>query len=135
MEKNLRYGALLSLYKALLTEKQALAMEYYYDEDLSLGEIAENTGISRQGVRDFIKRAEEQLDFYEQKMGLLELTDGLYEIDGAAENIEKTSPDRDARYAASEIRAIVRRLVSGNISPARPQRENDDDADRKAEEG
>ena len=70
MEKNLRYSALLSIYGALLTEKQLSTMEYYYDEDLSLGEIAENTGISRQGVRDFIKRGEEMLDFYEEKLGL-----------------------------------------------------------------
>ncbi len=72
MEKNLKYSALLSTYGALLTEKQLTTMEYYYDEDLSLGEIAENTGISRQGVRDFIKRAEEMLDFYEEKLGMQE---------------------------------------------------------------
>ncbi len=72
MEKNLRYSALLSIYGALLTDKQLDAMEYYYDEDLSLGEIAENTGISRQGVRDFIKRGEELLDLYEEKLCLYE---------------------------------------------------------------
>lgn len=72
MEKNLRYSALLSIYGALLTDKQLDAMEYYYDEDLSLGEIAENTCISRQGVRDFIKRGEEMLDLYEEKLGLYE---------------------------------------------------------------
>lgn len=72
MEKNLRYSALLSLYGALLTDKQLDTMEYYYDDDLSLGEIAENTGISRQGVRDFIKRAEELLDSFEEKLGLYE---------------------------------------------------------------
>ena len=72
MEKNFKYSALLSIYGALLTDKQFDTMEYYYDEDLSLGEIAENTGISRQGVRDFIKRVEEMLDFYEEKLHLFE---------------------------------------------------------------
>lgn len=72
MEKNFRYSALLSIYGALLTDKQLSTMEYYYDDDLSLGEIAENTGISRQGVRDFIKRGEEMLDLYEEKIGLYE---------------------------------------------------------------
>lgn len=72
MEKNFRYSALLGIYGALLTDKQLSTMEYYYDEDLSLGEIAENTGISRQGVRDFIKRGEEMLDLYEEKLGLYE---------------------------------------------------------------
>lgn len=70
MEKNLKYSALLSIYGNLLTDKQLSTMEYYYDDDLSLGEIAENTGISRQGVRDFIKRGEEMLDMYEEKIGL-----------------------------------------------------------------
>lgn len=87
MEKNLKYSALLSIYGALLTEKQLSAMEYYYDEDLSLGEIAENTGISRQGVRDFIKRGEEMLDFYEEKLGLQEKTAVIDRIEAAAVKI------------------------------------------------
>ena len=58
MEKNLIYTELLDIYKGLLTDKQAEAMEYYYDSDYSLGEISELMDISRQGVRDFIKRGE-----------------------------------------------------------------------------
>ena len=135
MEKNLRYGALLSIYGALLTDKQSLAMEYYYDEDLSLGEIAENTGISRQGVRDFIKRAEGQLDFFEEQLGILKKTEEISKIEEAAEKIEKTSSDREARLKAREIALLARELLAGYASSARPQRENDDDADRKAEEG
>lgn len=88
MEKNLKYSALLSVYGALLTEKQLATMEYYYDEDLSLGEIAENTGISRQGVRDFIKRAEEMLDFYEEKLMLGQRMSILDKIQADAEKIK-----------------------------------------------
>ncbi len=91
MEKNLRYSALLSTYGALLTEKQLSTMEYYYDEDLSLGEIAENTGISRQGVRDFIKRAEEMLDFYEEKLGLQEKMKCIDRIEAAAVKIKENN--------------------------------------------
>lgn len=87
MEKNLKYSALLSIYGALLTEKQLATMEYYYDEDLSLGEIAENTGISRQGVRDFIKRAEEMLDFYEEKLSLQAKMKLIDRIEADAEKI------------------------------------------------
>lgn len=89
MEKNLRYSVLLSVYGSLLTDKQSETMEYYYDEDLSLGEIAENTGISRQGVRDFIKRAEESLDSYEEKLGLCEKLRRAEEIREAALKIKK----------------------------------------------
>ncbi len=89
MEKNLRYSALLSIYGALLTEKQLDTMEYYYDEDLSLGEIAENTGISRQGVRDFIKRGEELLDLYEEKLGLYEKTKLIEKIEENAAKIKQ----------------------------------------------
>ena len=72
MEKNLVYSELLSIYKGLLTPKQAEAMEYYYDQDYSLGEISELMDISRQGVRDFIKRAEMIMDENESKLHLAE---------------------------------------------------------------
>jgi hypothetical protein len=94
MEKNLRYSALLSIYGALLTDKQSETMEYYYDEDLSLGEIAENTGISRQGVRDFIKRGEEALDTFEEKLGLYEKSRIYSEIEEAANEIKKINAER-----------------------------------------
>ncbi len=89
MEKNLKYSNLLSIYGGLLTDKQLETMEYYYDEDLSLGEIAENTGISRQGVRDFIKRAEELLDMYEEKLGLCEKSKQIALIEEWAEKIKE----------------------------------------------
>ena len=54
----------------LLTEKQQEVIEYYYNEDLSLAEIAEHSGITRQGVRDSIKRAEAQLRAFEEQLGL-----------------------------------------------------------------
>ena len=71
MSKNLEVSALLDYYGMLLTDKQCEAVEYYYNDDLSLGEIAENLGISRQGVRDSIKRAEAVLFEAEEKLGLM----------------------------------------------------------------
>ena len=62
---------LCDIYGALLSEKEREALVNYYDDDLSLAEIAENTGISRQGVRYQIKFAESKLAEYEEKLGLL----------------------------------------------------------------
>ena len=84
MAKNLQVTVLLDIYGEMLTEKQRSFLEYYYNDDLSLSEIAENEGITRQGVRDAIKRAEAQLFDMENKLGLLarfeELRRGLNEI-------------------------------------------------------
>ena len=69
-EKNLRLSVLFDAYGALLTPEQQNMFDLYYNEDLSLAEIAEHTGLSRQGVRYAIKHAEESLIFYEEKLAL-----------------------------------------------------------------
>ncbi len=69
MAKNLEISFLLDFYGDVLTEKQRDVMEQYYDDDLSLAEIADNFGITRQGVRDSIKRGESILLELEQKVG------------------------------------------------------------------
>ena len=69
-EKNLHIGYLLDFYGDILPERKRSVMDMYYNEDLSLAEIAAEIGISRQGVRDIIKKAEEELSFYETKLGL-----------------------------------------------------------------
>ena len=70
MAKNLEISFLLDFYGSMLTEKQRIMIEYYYNDDLSLAEIADNEGITRQGVRDSIKRAEGQLLELEERLGL-----------------------------------------------------------------
>ncbi|MBE6682039.1 MAG: DNA-binding protein [Ruminococcaceae bacterium] len=70
--KNLEISVLCDIYSALLPEKQKDALDYYYNEDLSLSEIAEHAGISRQGVRDQIKHAEAQLMEFENALHLYE---------------------------------------------------------------
>ena len=69
-EKNLELGYLLDFYGELLSERKRTVMEMYYNEDLSLAEIAAEIGISRQGARDIIKKSEEELFFFEEKLGL-----------------------------------------------------------------
>ena len=69
-EKDLGVSLLLDYYGELLSETKRRAVELYYNEDLSLAEIAEDTGVTRQGVRDSIEKAKAQLYLYEDKLGL-----------------------------------------------------------------
>ena len=62
---------LLDFYGELLTGKQRECFDLHYNEDLSLSEIAEQLGISRQGVWDNIRRAESAMEEIEEKTGLL----------------------------------------------------------------
>ena len=71
MAKSFEMYILLDLYGRLLTEKQYNIMDLYYNDDLSLGEIAAECGISRQGVHDAVKHCEKALADYEDKLGLL----------------------------------------------------------------
>ncbi len=66
-----RMTMLFDFYGELLTERQKEFFDLYYNEDLSLAEIAENSGISRQGVRDVIVRAESVMQEVEDKTGLI----------------------------------------------------------------
>lgn len=69
-EKDLNISYLLDFYGELLSDRKRIIMDMYFNEDLSLSEIAEQIEISRQGVRDIIKKSEEELHFYEEKLGL-----------------------------------------------------------------
>lgn len=69
-EKDLHIAYLLDFYGDVLSEKARRVLTYYYDEDLSLSEIALGEGISRQGVRHLIKRGEDELNRLETALGL-----------------------------------------------------------------
>ncbi|MBD0380386.1 putative DNA-binding protein [Paenibacillus sedimenti] len=71
LEKTNRINLLFDFYEPLLTEKQRTFLELYFHDDYSLGEIAENFEISRQAVYEHIKRAEQTLQEYENKLKLL----------------------------------------------------------------
>ena len=72
MEKIFEQAMLYDFYGELLTDKQKEYYDMHYNQDLSLSEIAEETGITRQGVWDIIRRAEERLQNMENKTGLIE---------------------------------------------------------------
>ena len=100
MAKNLEISLLFDFYGDMLTEKQRDVVELYYNDDLSLSEIAENEGITRQGVRDSIKRAEAQL---------LEMRDGFEAIRAAAQDIQEYND----RYGYSrEIDERAKRILT-----------------------
>lgn len=87
-----RMTMLYDFYGELLTQRQKEFYQLYYDEDLSLAEIAENYGISRQGVRDVIVRAEAYMTEIEDKTGLvrrfMQRTPHLESIETAVEEIK-----------------------------------------------
>ena len=100
-----RMTMLFDFYGELLTERQKEFFDLYYNEDLSLSEIAENAGISRQGVRDVIVRAEAQMQEIEDKTGLIrrfeQMRTHLSAIQTAAEGIKTLNYRQfeDARLA------------------------------------
>ncbi len=118
MAKDMKISFLLDFYGDVLTEKQREVVEYYYNDDLSLSEIAENEGITRQGVRDAIKRAEAQLLELESRLGFArrfrETQRGLEEIRAAAERIRgenaRAACVRGIDEEAKKILAVARRL-------------------------
>lgn len=118
MAKNLEISLLLDFYGDMLTEKQREVIEYYYNDDLSLSEIADNEGITRQGVRDSIKRAESQLLEMEERLGLAkrfrEMRSGLEKIMAAAEQIKQMNEhsinSRDLEEQSRLILGIAQKL-------------------------
>lgn len=71
MEKRVELNWLFDFYGPLLTERRQRVLRMYFEDDLSLQEIAEQENISRQGVYDAVRNAQEQLIDYEKKLGLL----------------------------------------------------------------
>ena len=106
-QKNLEISVLCDIYWGLLPEKQRLALDYYYNEDLSLAEISEHAGISRQGVRDQIKHAEAQL--YELENAL-----GLYRKSVETEKIISELEDLNGQINNSSLTSIIGRLRAIN---------------------
>ncbi|MBE6791125.1 MAG: YlxM family DNA-binding protein [Clostridia bacterium] len=119
MAKNLDITILLDFYGDMLTPKQREFLDYYYNEDLSLSEIAANVGITRQGVRDAIKRAECQLIEMEERLGLVkrfkDVQSGLEEIIDCATKISaenrKTGLSREINDLSVRIKSIALSLA------------------------
>ena len=119
MAKNLEISFLLDFYGDMLTDKQRDVVELYYNDDLSLAEIAENEGITRQGVRDSIKRAESQLLEMEERLGLArrfrEMREGLDSIRDAAREIQELNSrfgySREIQERAERIEKLSQKMA------------------------
>lgn len=118
MAKNLDISYLMDIYGECLTEKQRSFIDYYYNDDLSLSEIAENENITRQGVRDSIKRAESTLLDLEGKLGFArkysELGKCLDDISECADKIYDfnltTNVSKDINDNVAKIKALCEYL-------------------------
>ena len=106
-EKNLEVSVLLDFYSELLTEKQRDVIDLYYHEDLSLAEIAEHENITRQGVRDSIKRGEQVLFEMESALRLAEKSRRLESIAQRLEEKAENASPEELRAAAAELRNIL----------------------------
>lgn len=120
MVKNQAYrmAMLFDFYGDMLTERQREFYDLYYNEDLSLSEIAENYGISRQGVRDVIVRAEATLTELEDKTGIIRrfhvMQDQLKNVQRAFTDISQRNTqqyqDEEIENLVKEINAILDQL-------------------------
>ena len=106
-EKNLNIGYLLDFYGDVLDEHTRGVMKAYYDDDLSLSEIAEGVGISRQGVRHVIKKGEDQLSFLEDRLGLAEHYEELAEAVELLEGIKAMLDDGEFKETISRVQDII----------------------------
>ena len=115
MAKNLDITILLDFYGDMLTPKQREFLDYYSNEDLSLSEIAANVGITRQGVRDAIKRAETQLFDMEKKLGVAarakRTKDSLLAIEQCADQISEfnmnSALSKEINDAIIRIKSVI----------------------------
>ncbi len=99
MEKTVYMTMLYDFYGELLTDKQREYFDLYYNENLSLAEIAETDNISRQGVRDIIVRAESILSDTEEKTGFVKRhSELLKQIDEAQEYIKQMAALNQTRF-------------------------------------
>ena len=109
----MKFPLLLDTYGVLLTERKREILDYYYNDDYSLSEISELTGISRQGVRDSIKKSEEEIYGYESKLKIVEKREevsGLCECAMAKVLLLGQSKDPDVSRQAGEILSLLERL-------------------------
>lgn len=108
MEKHVEISMLCQIYGKLLTEKQYELINDYYNNDLSLSEIAENNNITRQAVRDIIKKGENKLFEYEEKLlfmkRMLNQEKQIQEILVELSKIQETSSDKKIEKILNNIR-------------------------------
>jgi len=115
MEKNVKVSMLCEVYGNLLTKKQLSILQDYYDKDLSLSEIAQNQEITRQAVRDIIKKGENKLFELEEKLGIMKKTfkqeEKIAIILSELTKIQKRSTDKQVAEILTHVKKELNCLV------------------------
>jgi len=113
MEKIIQQGILYDFYGELLTEHQKQVYEGLVYENMSLAEIADEQGVSRQAVHDLIKRTDKILQGYEDRLGLVDrftrIKAQIAQMDELLTIIDKESPDESSRIG--EIKEICTNIM------------------------
>lgn len=115
MDNKVKISILLETYGKLLTEKQYNLLDDYYNMDLSLSEIAENENITRQAVRDNLKKGENKLFEYEEKLGIMKKTlmqeETISTILSEISKIEHSSSDKEIANILQDVKNKLNCLV------------------------
>lgn len=115
MDDKVTISVLLETYGKLLTEKQYNLLDDYYNMDLSLSEIAENEGITRQAVRDNLKKGENKLFEYEKKLGIMKKTlmqeETINTILSEISKIKTNSSDKEIANILQDVKNKLNYLV------------------------
>ena len=104
-EKNVEIGYLLDFYGEIISPRRREVLDMYYNSDMSLAEISDELGITRQGVRDLIRKSGSELLMFEEKLGMARK---FREIEACTDNLQKNPDNREAVIAAADrIREII----------------------------
>ena len=115
MEKNVKISMLNQFYGKLLTQKQYEMIDDYYNNDLSLSEIAENNHITRQAVRDILKKGEKKLFEYEEKLMFMRRTlnqeKKIEKVLAELTKIQKNDSDKQVANVLEHIKKELNYLI------------------------
>ena len=119
VEKLVEIGSLFDFYGKLLSEKQYSVVELYYIHDLSLAEIGDELSVTRQGIFDLLRRAEQNLYGYEKNLGLVEKFHSSHEdiqhiikIASELENIAEDNNYNEIKEKAMMINNISKKILN-----------------------
>ena len=115
MEKKIFISILLDIYGSMLTDKQYKLLDDYYNNDLSLSEIGENDSITRQAVRDNLKKGENKLFEYEEKLGFMKKEvkqeEMIDDILLSIEKIEETIQNKETLKLFKDVKEKLNKIV------------------------
>lgn len=116
MEKKVKIGMLCEIYGNLLTKRQFSILNDYCNEDYSLTEIAENNNITRQAVNDIVKKGENKLLQYEQKLGIMKKTiDQEKQIQNILLELSKITNNSSDKKVEKILNSVRKELINLNV--------------------